>query len=76
MVIPKYLNFYLIILIKNLQIHQKHYDKRFVVLGMVIIKFLAVKLQNFVKIAHYCALRQERVKLYAFILFFNLYAFI
>jgi len=29
---------------------------------MVKIKFLEVKLQNFVKIAHYCSLRQERVK--------------
>ena len=31
---------------------------------MVKIKCLEVKLQNFVKIAHYCALRQERVKSY------------
>ena len=39
------------------------YDKEFGVLGMVKIKFLEVKLQNFVKIAHYCALRQERVNI-------------
>jgi len=64
MVIPKYLNFYSIIFIKNLQIDQKHYDKELgvLVLGMVKIEFLAVKLKKFVKIAHYCALRQERVK--------------
>jgi len=62
MIIPKYLNFYWILTIKNLQIHQKHYDKEFGVLGMVKTKRLEVKLQNFVKIAHYCSLQQERVK--------------
>ena len=30
-------------------------------LGMAKIKFLEVNLQNFVKIAYYCSLRQERV---------------
>jgi len=44
MVIPKYLNFYSILSIKNLQIHQKHYNKEFGIFGMVKIMFLQVKL--------------------------------
>ena len=51
MIIPKYLNFYSIVLLKNLQIHHKYYDKESGVLGMVKIKFLEVTLQNFAKSA-------------------------
>jgi len=43
-VIPEYLNLHRIIFIKNLHIHQKHYDKECGVFGMVKIKFLEVKL--------------------------------
>ena len=46
MVIRKYFNFYEILSIKNLQIHQKHYNKEFGVFEMVVIKFLEVKLKN------------------------------
>jgi len=35
------------------------------VLGMVQIEFLEVKLLNFVKIAHFCALGQKRVKYFS-----------
>ena len=38
------------------------YNKGAGVLGMVQIEFLEVKLLNFVKIAHFCALGQIRVK--------------
>ncbi len=54
MVIPKYLNFCSILSIQNLHMHPKHYNKGVGVLGMVQIEFLEVKLQNFVKIAHFC----------------------
>jgi len=47
----KYLNFCSIVLLKNLQMHHKHYDKESEVLGMLKIKFLEVKLQNFAKSA-------------------------
>jgi len=57
MVIQKYLNFYSIIFIKNLQIYPKHYDKEYGVLGidvmfivvMVKIEFLEVKIQDLTK---------------------------
>jgi len=48
-VILEYLNFYSIIFIKNLQIHPKHNDKESGVLGMVKVRFIEVKLQNFAK---------------------------
>ena len=47
MVIPKYLNFYSIRLLKNLYIDHKHYGEAVDALEMVKIKFLEVKLQNF-----------------------------
>jgi len=39
MVIPKYLNFYSIIFIKNFLIHPNHYDKEYGVPEMIKIKF-------------------------------------
>jgi len=62
MVIPKYLDLYSILSIQILQMHPKHYKKGVGILGMVQIEFLEVKLQNFVKIVHFCALGQKRVK--------------
>jgi len=53
MVIPKYLIFYSILSIQNLQMHPKHYKKGVGVLGMVQIAFLGVKLQKFANIAHF-----------------------
>ena len=61
MVIPKYLDFYSILSIQILQMHPKHYKKGVGVVGMVQFEFLETKLQNFVKIAHFCALGQKRV---------------